>query len=294
MRMKAIAFCAAALLHLSGPDRALAFSVQDPSTDFAFLEFEPYPLFGGSTFQGPAVADASAHRAWRVAGQLAFPAGKIGETQFFGQFKSTWMDRDIVYAGTQLNNGVLERYWLSGGASWPGRPGQSSVALVGLGLNSDFADVGLMDFNTEWIYSHFWTVSPSFNWGIGLDVQQYFHKAVPYPLVFIEWMANDRTKFKWDADYIEMRRFLSPGLCFTAGVRFNLEFFALKDDATYEYDTMGLETGFQYAVGANTYLRLKYKELVYGEEEVGLPQGGSRSSALSAGRSLRFNVAYGL
>jgi hypothetical protein len=294
MRMKAIPMIAAALILLLAPPSVRASSVKDPSTDFAFLEFEPYPLFGGSTFQGPAMAEASIHRAWRLAGQLAFPAGKIGETQFFGQFKSTLMDRDIVYAGTRLNDGVLERFWLSGGASWPGKEGQSSVALVGLGLNSDFADLGLMDFNTEWIYSHFWTVSPAFNWGLGLDVQQYFHKAVPYPLIFIEWKANERTKFKWDADYLEMRRFLSPRLCFTAGVRFNLEFFALKDDATYEYDTMGLETGFQYAVGANTYLRLKYKELVWGEEEIGLPGGSSRSSDLRAGRSLRFNVAYGL
>lgn len=293
MRMKAIAMGAALWQLCWQPQAVRAASMQDPSTDFAFLEFEPYPLFGGTTFKGPAVADASVHRAWRIAGQLAFPAGKLGEADFFGQFKSTLMDRDIVYAGTQLNEGVLERYWLSGGATWPGRPGQSSVALMGVGLNSDFADLGLMDFNTEWIYSHFWTVSPDFNWGLGLDVQQYFHKAVPYPLVFIEWKANERTKFKWDADYIEMRRFLSPGLCFTAGVRFNLEFFALKDDASYEYDTMGLESGFQYSVGANTYIRLKYKELVWGEEEVGLPGGASHASALSAGRSLRFNIAYG-
>jgi hypothetical protein len=57
---------------------------------------------------------------------------------------------------------------------------------------------------------------------------------------------------------------------------------------------MGLETGFQYAVASNTYLRLKYKELVWGEEQVGLPGGSSHSSSLSAGRSLRFNVAYGM
>lgn len=294
MRMKAIGMGAAALFQLLLPRAAQAVPVQDPSTDFAFLEFEPYPLFGGSTFGGPAMSEAGVHRAWRMAGQLAFPAGKVGETQFFGEFKSTLMDRDIVYQGVKLNDGVLERYWLSGGATWPGRDGQSSLVLGAAGLNSDFADLGLMDFNTEWIYSHFWTVSPSFNWGLGLDVQQYFHKVVPYPLVFIEWKMNDLTKLKWDADYIEMRRFLSPGLCFTAGVRFNLEFFALKDDATYEYDTMGLETGFQYAVASNTYLRLKYKELVWGEEEVGLPGGAAHSGSLSAGRSLRFNVAYGL
>jgi hypothetical protein len=281
-----------ALLLLSG---AAAAFPQDPSTDFAFLEFEPYPSIGGSTFQGPAVAAASDHRAWRLAGQLSFPAGKVGETQFFGSFKTTLMDRDIVYARAgKLNDGVLERYWQSFGATWPGRDGQSNLALVGVGMNSDFADIGLMDFNTEWIYSHFWTVSPSFNWGVGLDVQQYFHGAQPYPLIFVEWKVGDRTKLKWDADYLEVRRFLGPWLCFTAGVRFNLEFFALKHDATYEYNSAGLETGFQFYVGGNTYVRLKYKELVWGNETLGLPDGSEHEARLRAGRSLRLNVAYGL
>jgi len=64
--------CAFGLQGIAG-----AFNVQDPSTDFAFLEFEPYPTIGGSRFQGPAVAPSRVDRAWRMAGQLAFPAGKI-------------------------------------------------------------------------------------------------------------------------------------------------------------------------------------------------------------------------
>ena len=272
-----------------------ALSVLDPATDFAFLEFEPYPLFGGSTFQGPAVAESGENRAWRLAGQLSFPAGKFGATQFFGSFKSTLMDRDIRYAGAKVNDGVLERFWQSFGATWPGGgEGQSNMALGGVGINSDFADVGLFDFNTEWIYCHFWTVSPAFNWGLGLDVQQYFRKAQPYPLIFVDWKVGDRTKLKWDADFLEMRRFLTNRLAFTAGVRFNLEFFALKGDATYEYNSAGLETGFQYAVGGDCYVRLKYKELVWGEEEVGLPDGSRHIAGLDAGRSLRLNFAYGL
>ncbi len=297
--MKAIGLPAMALIPLlSGlaglVGKAAAFAPKAPSSDSASLEFEPYPLFGGSRFQGPAVAEASADRAWRLAGQMAFPAGKVGETQFFGQFKSTFMDRENRFRDETLNDGVLKRFWLSGGATWPGPDGQSNLALGAAGINSDFADIGPMDFNTEWIYAHFWTVSPSFNWGIGLDVQQYFRKAQPYPLVFIEWKAGERTKLKWDADYIELRRFLSPGLCFTAGVRFNLEFFALEDDATYEYNSMGLEGGLQYAVARNTYLRLKYKELVWGKEEVGLPDRSTHAGSLNAGRSLRFNIAYGM
>lgn len=290
MRAFALAMAAAAQAAFAG------FSPRDPATDFVFLEFEPYPLFGGSTFQGPAVAESPQDRAWRLAGQLSFPAGKFGGTQLFGSFKSTLMDRDIVdKSGVLRNDGVLERFWQSFGATWPG-PGsdQSNMALVGVGVNSDFADLGLFDFNTEWIYCHFWNVSPSFNWGLGLDVQQYFRKAQPYPLIFVDWKVGERTRLKWDADYLEMRRFLTSRLAFTAGVRFNLEFFALRDDGTYEYNSAGLETGFQYAVGGDWYVRLKYKELVWGEEEVGLPDGSLQSARLDAGRSLRLNFAYGL
>ncbi len=272
-----------------------AFSMQDPSTDFAFLEFEPYPSFGGPRFSGPAVADNSAKRLWRLAGQLSFPAGKIDNHQLFGSFKTTIMDRDIVYRDSLvLNDGMLKRFWLSGGDSWKGSGGQSNMALVGVGINSDFADLGTKDYNTEWIYSHFWTPSAVFNWGLGLDIQQYFGKYEPYPLIFFEWMATDRTKLKWDADYLEVRRFLNPWLCFTAGVRFNLEFFALKNDADYEYNSAGLETGFQYAVGANCYVRLKYKELVWGRQTLGLPDGTHHTEGIDAGRSLRLNFAYGL
>ncbi|HKP95423.1 MAG TPA: DUF6268 family outer membrane beta-barrel protein [Fibrobacteria bacterium] len=277
---------------LQGP--ASAMIMQDPATDFAFLEFEPYPSFGGGDrFSGP-VVQASDKRAWRLAGQLSFPAGKIGSNQLFGSFKSTLMDRDIIYHDTILNDGVLQRYWLSGGSTWPGRGGQSSMALVGVGVNSDFADIGFYDFNTEWIYAHFWTPSPAFNWGLGLDVQQYFHKYEPYPLIFVDWKLTDRTKLKWDADFLEVRRFLNPWLCFTAGVRFNLEFFALQRDADFEYNSMGLETGFQYAVGGNCYARIKYKELVWGRETLGVPDGGHHTRNMAAGRSLRLNFAYGL
>jgi Domain of unknown function (DUF6268) len=272
-----------------------AMSIQDPGTDVAFLEFEPYPSIGGERFGGPAVAVSSNERAWRLAGQLSFPAGKIGDNQFFGSFKSTIMDRDIIYAGNRiLNDGVLQRYWLSGGATWPGRNGQSSLVLAGVGVNSDFADLSPYDFNTEWIASHSWTLNPDFSWGLGLDVQQYFHKFQPYPLIFVDWKVTDRTKIKWDADYLEMRRFLNPWLCFTAGVRFNLEFFALKEDADFEYNSAGLEAGFQYAVGANFYARIKYKELVWGEETLGLPDGSHHTRDMDAGRSLRLNFAYGI
>jgi hypothetical protein len=106
--------------------------------------------------------------------------------------------------------------------------------------------------------------------------------------------VGDRTKLKWDADFLEVRRFLNPLLCFTAGVRFNLEFFALKNDADYEYNSMGLETGFQYAVGADIYVRIKYKELVWGRQTLGLPDGSRHTEDIAAGRSLRLNLAYGL
>ncbi len=261
----------------------------DPETDFAFIEFEAYP-----NFQSNPPAQSSQSQFWRLAGQIAFPAGKIGGHQLFGTFKSTVINRDIMYDNTRLNDGALRRFWLSGGGVVMETPKQSGVVVVGLGVNSDFADLGLMDFNTEWIYIHSFRVNSTFNWGVGLDLQQYFHKYEPYPLIFVDWKLSDKTKLKWDADFLELHQFVSSRFCLTAGVRFNLEFFALKQNADYEYNSMGLETGLQYALGSDFYLRLKYKELVWGQETMGLPNGIHHTQRIGTGRSLRLNVVYGI
>jgi hypothetical protein len=271
------------------PGRIEALGMVDPDQDFAFLEFEPYP-----SFQDQTSAPTQQSQFWRLAMQLSFPAGKIGNHQLFGSFKSTLIDRDIVYDSQSINSGILQRYWLSGGGVLFESPKQSAIVMAGLGVNSDFADLGLIDFNTEWIYIHSFKVNSIFNWGLGLDIQQYFHKFQPYPLIFMDWKLSPWTKLKWDADYLEVRQFFTSRLGMTAGIRFNLEFFALKQDGEYEYNSMGLETGLQYALGRDFYIRLKYKELVWGEEILGLPDGSRLTRGIDAGRSLRLNLAYGI
>lgn len=274
-------------------------SLVDPSTDYAFLEFEPYPSFTGESSSPPPGIKpvskyAAAEQFWRLAGQMAFPAGKFFDHDLFGTFKSTLINRNLTFHDTVLNNGMLKRFWISGGGVILNSPHQSSMVLMGVGCNSDLADISWMDFNTEWLYIHSFKFIHNFEWGLGLDVQQYFHKFKPYPLIFIDWKLGPQTKIKWDADYLEVRQFLTPRICITAGTRFNLEFFALEHNATYEYHSMGLETGIQYALGQNFYLRLKYKELVWGEETYGLVDGSEHDQSIEKGRSLRLNVAYGI
>lgn len=264
--------------------------MRDPDNDFAFLEYEHYAAFDAPT-------RSKAEEAWsgRVAGQVAFPAGHVAGHEMFGVFKSTLMDRDIAHDDTVLNEGrLLQRYWLSSGMVLLDRPDQSATLMIAGGMNSDMADIGPMDFNSEWLYMHNFTFSPSFSLGAGLDLQQYFHSFEIYPLIFIDWRIDDRTRFKWDADYIELRRFFGPSLAVTVGTRFNLEFFALAHDARYEYHSLGAETGLQYALGRNWYVRLKYKELVWGREYYSLPDGRTFKDRIEGGRSLRLNFAYGI
>ena len=94
-----------------------------------------------------------------------------------------------------------------------------------------------------------------------------------------------------DGDFAEIRGFVSPKLSLSLGTRFNQEFYALGG-ANYQYQTMGVETGVQLAVGMNCYLRLKYKELVWGREYFELPSG-DRTLPIRYGRSLRLNFAFG-
>jgi hypothetical protein len=282
-------FTAAALFGAVRSHGADSSATRDPDQDFAFLEFEPYP-----DFQSVTQPNAGGSQMGRIAGQLAFPGGHVAGHELFGVFKSTLIRRDIAHADTILDGGLLQRYWLSGGIVLLDRPDQNAEFMVGGGLNSDMADIGLMDFNSEWIYAHNFILSPVFSFGLGADLQQYLHKVAFYPLIFIDWRLNDKTHVKWDADYAELRRFLGNSLALTAGMRFNLEFFALQHDATYEYKSLGLETGLQYALGHNWYARLKYKELVWGRESVGLPDGQVFRERIVGGRSLRLNFAYGI
>src|SRR4051812_7570602 len=99
---------------------AIGLGMQDPGQDLAFLEFEPYP-----SFEKPPGNNVDHERFWRLAGQSAFPAGKIGNHQFFGSFKTTLIDRDITYNNQILNDGILKRFWLSGGATLVNTPTQS-------------------------------------------------------------------------------------------------------------------------------------------------------------------------
>ncbi len=230
----------------------------------------------------------------RIAGQISFPAGSVWNRTLFGVIKSTYIDRAIIYQNTTLNADALKRIWFSGGISLLNNHKRSSVFMAGIGLNSDWADFGSKDWNSEWLYTYKFLLSPKFSWGIGADVQQYFSKWVPYPLLFINWQIADKTKFCLDADYLELRQFWNAKLAFTAGIRFNLEFFALKKDASYEYNTAGAETGIQYALGKGFYFRLKYKELIWGRETLELPDGSLHRGGFRGGRSLRLNFAYGI
>jgi hypothetical protein len=167
---------------------------------------------------------------------------------------------------------------------------------VGVGHNSDGNGPADPGWNTEWIYCHNIKVNDRLEWGLGLDAQQYFTAGhiIPYPLIFFDWRVGSATELRIDADYLEARQYLTQNFSVAAGVRFNLEFFSLGQNGTYEYNSAGGEMGMQYAVADHVFLRLNYKQLFYGEEEIGLPQGATHTRSLPTGNSLRLNVAFGI
>jgi|GEM_PF-3478649 len=257
--------------------------------DAAFLDIEPYFDFGRSS-DAPKEDGAF----WRVAGQISFPGGSLAGHPLFGSIKSTFMNRDVAVAGERLNRGPLQRYWLAFGGEAYAIGRQNGTVLAGVGHNADGADWTRPGWNTEWIYVHKVTVSQRFSWGLGIDVQQYFGKFAPYPLLFIDWQAASATHLRWDADYLEARQFLTQNFSLAAGVRFNLEFFNLGKNATYEYYSAGGELGVQYAISRHVFARLNYKHLFHGEEEIKDAAGLSYTRSVPTGNSLRMNVAFGL
>jgi len=239
-----------------------------------------------------------------MADQISFPVAHLGSHLLFGSFKNTLISRDIVYQNQMLNDGLLQRYWMAGGILLKNTPRETSSFMAAAGLNSDFADLGPKDWNSEWIYTHAIQFTPRFRAGLGLDMQQFsgrFFRGqildyfVFYPLIFIDWRLMQNTKVIWDADYLELRQFVGNKLALTAGLRFNLEFFALKNDASYAYQSTGAEAGAQYSLGQHFYLRLKYKELLIGREMMIAPHDQAlHQTWIHSGRSIRLNLAYGM
>ena len=230
---------------------------EDPDHDYAFLEMESY-----SNFKSRNSDNTSASQYLRIADQISFPAGIWGNHFFFGSVKNTIISRDLVYQDVKLNEGLLQRYWLAGGIELINSPLYRSYFMAAAGLNSDFADLGSKDWNSEWIYTFAFVSNKNFKWGLGLDLQQYSGRFVndypmlfnkwqiaAYPLVYIDWRLTGTTKFIWDADYLELRHFFIRKLAATVGARFNLEFFALKQDASYEYRSVGAEGGCNTPLG---------------------------------------------
>ncbi len=282
----------AAILMLCGFSHGMTnglIDLEDPSRDFAFLEVEPY-----AQFKSTSPLNESSPDFWRTAGQVSFPIGHIDGHFLYSSVKSTLINQDIVYQGEKLNDGLLQRYWLCGGVFLLDTPQETSTFTAAVGHNSDAANSGAKDWNSEWIGTYVYQVNSKFKGGFGLDVQQYFGKFVPYPLVFLDWRISGTTKLVWDADYAEIRRFFGSKLAFTLGARFNKEFFALKDNASYEYESTGAEAGTQYSLGRHCYLRLKYKDLLWGRELMGLPDGSVHRTWANSGQSLRLNFAYGI
>ena len=276
--------------------------LEDPSHDYAFLEFEPF-----SNFKGTDTLNKSQPQNWRIADQISFPAGHLDGHLLFGSIKNTFIDRNIVYNGQELNDGLLQRYWLCGGIELLDSPGHTSYLMGAVGVNSDFADLNAGAWNSEWIYTHTFRVKPGFRWGLGLDIQQYsgrfipmypylFHKIqiIPYPLILLDWRISSKTKFVWDADFMELRQFFTHKFATTLGLRFNQEFFALNNGASYDFRSVGAEAGLQYSLWNHCYLRFKYKELLAGREVLGLPDGTLHLDKIRSGRSLRLNLAYGI
>lgn len=280
------------LFALFGVSHALTNGVvdlEDPSHDFAFVDIEPYiQLKSGSAL------NQSDPDFLRIADEVSFPIGHLDGHYVYSSVKTTFMDQNVVYDGQTLNDGLLQRYWLSGGIFLLDNPLESSTLTAAVGHNSDLAYQNENAWNSEWIYTYIYQFSPKLKAGLGLDVQQYFGKLVPYPLIFIDWRISGTTKLVWDADYAEVRRFFGPKLAFTLGTRFNKEFFSLKQDAGYEYESTGAEAGTQYSLGRHCYVRFKYKDIFWGRDLVYMPDGGIHRSWLSSGQSLRLNFAYGI
>lgn len=270
--------------------------IHDPVNDAATLEYERF--IGASAESdggGKATGQASPEPDFnRVALSAYFPVGRILSREGFGGLRAEAMDRAYHTAEGRLNGTILQRYVLTLGSEVVKRPGQRSYAMVSTEYRSDFRRMDADGLGLEAIYAHFFGLGDSWEWGVGIDLIQYFGRWHPFPLLFLEGWLVEGTKARINGDVLEIRQFFGTKVCATVGARYNLFYGSLGRNSAFEMESVGLEAGLDYQFAPGFFLRVKGKGILWGTDVLAGKGGRSPDVGNLRGGTLRLALSYAI
>jgi hypothetical protein len=157
--------------------------------------------------------------------------------------------------------------------------------MAGTGIASDFSSPGINDMYLHLIYEHRYRFSDSFALGLGILVMNNFGTwHFPFNLLpRLSWHITSRTHLRVAWDIVELKQFLSENLSVSAEARYDMSFFHINANIPYEFITVGAGGGFDMWLFRNFYVRVRYKELFYRNENVSISDGNDIGSATQRG-----------
>lgn len=201
---------------------------------------------------------------------IGLPGFRVLKKSVFSAIEIDLMTRHLYYAGDKLNENMLQRYGLFAGMTVIDYGKNRGTAMIGGGVASDFADVGKDAGYVHLIYDHRLLLTDKVIIGLGILFSYHFDSwRLPINLLpTVRWKVTDKTLVNIGWDNLEVKQLIIPRISLCGEIRYDLSFFRLKNKITYEFETVSAGGGFDYLLGHDFYLRVRYKGVFYKRESV--------------------------
>jgi hypothetical protein len=245
-------------------------------------------FFGVAVSSDSLKADRQFQNLWAYAG---LPGLRIASKSIFSAVEIDLLNRAVDFNGARLNSTttLMQRYGIFAGMTIIDRPNQRGSLMAGAGVAGDFGHGDSRLGYCHLIYDHRFIVSDRLTLGLGILFQYHFDewRSPVNFLPTVKWRISPRSQLQVAWDNLEIRRSLFARTVAVAELRYDLSFFRLRDRLSYEFETVGIGGGCDIRLGRDLFLRLRYKEIVFGREIVRRKGAISADDRIEQGRSIK-------
>ncbi len=231
--------------------------------------------------------------AWWV--YVGLPGFELLKRNIFVALEVDGVYRDLRYKG-DLGKPPMQRYGAFFGVGIVHTKAQDGSLLIGTGVASDFEKLTWDSRYFHFIYNHTMTLSENLTVGMGVLYSRNLggNGRTPVNLLpTVKWKISPRTFVDVSWDNAEFRWYVVSRLALALNARYDMSFFRVGEQAlAYQLETVGGGGGFDYQIIDDLFLKVRYKEILWGREFLGKYPAEPYVEDEVEGRSVRVFVTF--
>ncbi len=226
---------------------------------------------------------------------VSLPGFSVGGKNVFTALEADILHRSMYLSGEQIAGPALQRYGFFGGITLIDRGTHRGSFLVGAGVAGDLAHFEGHMWYAQAIYDHRFVISDKLELGLGVLFSYNLGEIWTPPinlLPSLSWRITPKTILKAAWDNLVLEQYVFARTSVFAEIRYDLSYFGLQNNVRYSYQTVAAAAGVNVRVAGNVFVRARYKEQVFRDEELWKGERWSVGSTDSRGRSVSLSVVY--